>query len=64
MASKLPPKITKEFTNSIEELIKQRILDEMFDDPVRRAMPTDKGLEEELLDFTKNAKGLGDVYAD
>ena len=33
-ATKLPPTITKETTNAIEALIKQRVLDELFDDPV------------------------------
>lgn len=36
-ATKLPPVITKETTNQIESLIKQRILDELFDDPVLKA---------------------------
>ena len=35
-ATKVPPQITKETTNQIEALIKQRILDEMFDDPIRK----------------------------
>ena len=33
-ATKLPPTITRETTNAIEALIKQRVLDELFDDPV------------------------------
>jgi len=40
----LPPKITQETTNRIEELIKQRVLDELFDDPLRKVM---KPLEKE-----------------
>lgn len=36
VASKLPPQITQEKTNTIEAAIKQRILDELFDDPVRK----------------------------
>ena len=36
-ATKLPPAITKETTNKIEELIKQRVLDELFDDPVLKS---------------------------
>lgn len=35
-ATKLPPQITKETTNNIEAMIKQRILDELFDDPIRK----------------------------
>ena len=33
-ATKLPPTITKETTNTIEALVKQRVLDELFDDPI------------------------------
>lgn len=36
-ATKLPPVITKETTNAIEALIKQRVLDELFDDPILQA---------------------------
>ena len=64
VASKLPPKITQETTNSIEELVRQRVLDEMFDDPVRRALPEGGDAKQEMLSFTKSGKGLGDVYAD
>ena len=35
-ASKLPPVITQEKSTSIEAMIKQRIMDELFDDPVRK----------------------------
>lgn len=64
VASKLPPKITQETTNSIEELVRQRVLDEMFDDPVRRALPEGGNIKQEMLNFTKSGKGLGDVYSD
>ena len=36
-ATKMPPTITKETTNKIEDLIKQRVLDELFDDPVLKS---------------------------
>jgi U3 small nucleolar ribonucleoprotein component len=36
-ATKLPPTITKETTNKIEDLIKQRVLDELFDDPILKS---------------------------
>ena len=42
LAQKLPPTITKETTNSIEGLIKQRILDELFDDPIRKVLKSNK----------------------
>ena len=65
-ATKLPPTITKEVTIRIEELIKQRVLDELFDDPVllnesRRKKLNKSGNE---MDFTKSKKGLGDLYAE
>ena len=42
-------------------MIKQRILDELFDDPIRRvAGNVDKGMDDFALDFTKSNKGLGD----
>ena len=63
VASKLPPKVTQEMTNSIEEMIKQRILDEMFDDPVRLAtLNTEETAEN--LDFTKSSRGLAGIYDD
>ena len=65
-ATKLPPTITKEVTIKIEELIKQRVLDELFDDPVllnenRRRKLNNNQIE---MDFTKSKKGLGDLYAE
>ena len=65
-ATKLPPTITKEVTIKIEELIKQRVLDELFDDPVlldesRKRKLNKKDIE---MDFTKSKKGLGDLYAE
>ena len=64
-ATKLPPQITQETTNQIEALIKQRILDELFDDPIRKEFNMNaKGNDDDFqLQFTKG-KGLGDVYAD
>lgn len=65
-ATKLPPTITKEVTIKIEELIKQRVLDELFDDPVLLGEHRRKRLNNESaeMDFTKSKKGLGDLYAD
>lgn len=63
-ATKLPPQITKETTMGIEATIKQRILDEMFDDPIRKVMKGDKGKDDFTLEFTKSGKGLGEEYAD
>lgn len=67
-ATKLPPQITKETTIAIETLIKQRILDELFDDPIRKYTPRTNRLpksgEENEMDFTKSKRGLADLYGD
>lgn len=64
-ATKAPPEITQETTNEIEAMIKQRILDELFDDPLRKVHTDDKNDQNDfMLDFTKSHKGLGDQYAD
>ena len=64
-ATKLPPTISKETTNIIESLIKQRVLDELFDDPILKAIDKKKRLGDEAeMDFSKSKKGLGDLYAD
>lgn len=47
-ASKAPPKVTQETTNQIEALIKQRILDEMFDDPIRRLAGKEGGKDDDF----------------
>jgi len=64
-ATKLPPTITKESTSNIENLIKQRVLDELFDDPVLMAQSKRRKLGEgKDMDFQKSKKGLGDEYAE
>lgn len=45
-------------------MIKQRILDELFDDPIRKAVVNEKKENDFLLNFQKSSKGLGDDYAD
>lgn len=45
-------------------MIKQRVLDELFDDPVLLLGQGKKKLNDATeLDFTKNKAGLGDLYA-
>jgi U3 small nucleolar ribonucleoprotein component len=44
-------------------MIKQRILDELFDDPIRKVLKDKKEKDDFTLDFTKSGKGLGDEYA-
>lgn len=64
-ASKLPPVITQEKSTSIEAMIKQRIADELFDDPVRKYIKGGKRDDgDDLFDFTKSKKGLGELYED
>ncbi len=38
--------ITQEKTNSIEAAIKQRIADELFDDPIRKHLGGKKGMND------------------
>lgn len=64
MQKKLPPVITKEITDSIENIIKQRVLDELFDDPVRIERKDNDGKDDLQLDFEKSKKGLGQIYED
>jgi U3 small nucleolar RNA-associated protein MPP10 len=64
-ATKLPPTITKETTTMIDALIKQRVLDELFDDPVMREGVKRKKLNEaKEIDFNKSKTGLGDLYSE
>jgi len=65
--SKLPPTITQEKSTNIEAMIKQRITDELFDDPIRKYLPGGKkGRDDDDngFDFTKSKKGLGELYED
>ena len=66
VASKLPPQITQEKTNGIEGIIKQRVMDELFDDPVRKYIKGKKAGDDDdnQFDFTKAKKGLGEQYED
>jgi len=65
LGTKLPPTITKETTNNLEAVIKQRILDELFDDPIRKIDPARKGKDDDdLFNFTKSKRGLGELYED
>lgn len=63
--AKVTPQVTEEMTESIEDLIKRRILDRNFDDVIRRremeALPF---LPSRLLELSdsKSAKSLADLY--
>lgn len=49
-AMKPPPHPTEESTTSLEDLIKRRIAEQQFDDPVRREPPP-SDLQKELADL-------------
>jgi len=67
VAAKIPEKGSIKQNNSvIEKMIKQRFIDGLFDDPVRKAVQSErkKVRAEDLMDFEKSKKGLGELYED
>ena len=61
---KAPPIPDREFTDKLENMIKQRIIDDIFDDPIKKDfinLNEQKRAENEL-DFEKSKKGLGEIY--
>lgn len=57
------PVITEEFTASLEEMIKKRIIEGQFDDVEKVAsLPSKAPRELKELDENKSKKGLADVY--
>ena len=67
-SSKPAPIITKEYTSTIEDLIKHRIKDGIFDDVIFRAPISqdlgDKNGDGNELSQEKSAVGLGQLYED
>jgi len=63
---KPPPIPSAEMTSNIEKMIKLRIKEELFDDPIRnKEINLNKKNKEEIeLDFQKSKKGLGEIYED
>ena len=61
---KAPPIPDKEFTDKLESMIKQRILDDLFDDPIKKDFINlnEQKKAENDLDFEKSKKGLGEIY--
>lgn len=61
-----PPAVTEEVTQTIEDIIKQRIVEGRFDDVVRIAgaedSSKDKKKHKELGESEKSSKGLGELY--
>ena len=59
-----PPIPDKEFTDKLERMIKQRIIDDIFDDPIKKDFVNlnEEKKAENDLDFEKSKKGLGEIY--
>lgn len=67
LATKQAPIMTAEVTKSLEERIKRRILDQVFDDPVRKLERAERGDFRERaphLDQEKSSKSLAQIYED
>jgi len=65
ITKKASKKITPEYSGNLEAIIKQRILDEAWDDPIEYTLgkhikETFNSLEE--INFEKSSKGLGQIY--
>lgn len=61
--TQIQPLITPEITASIEELIKQRVVDKIFDDPVRKAPLDEKKWKPPAkLSDEKSKQSLGEIY--
>eukprot|EP00899_Mesostigma_viride_P025238 jgi/Mesvir1/589/Mv02031-RA.1 len=62
-AQRPAPVITAEVTASLEELIRGRIKDKLFDNPERKLAPVTRAPKERTeIDENKSAKGLAEIY--
>ncbi|KAJ3018481.1 u3 small nucleolar ribonucleoprotein MPP10 [Thoreauomyces humboldtii] len=64
-AAKPVPVITEEITATLEDLIKQRIKDQLFDDVIRKAAPRDRDYDPNRrgeINDEKSTKSLAQVY--
>lgn len=63
MAQRLPEPITEETTMQLEDLIKKRIIDEIWDDPERKEEPKQKTFRpKKELSAEKSQLGLAELY--
>ena len=62
---KAPPIPDREYTDKLELMIKQRIKDDLFDDPIKKQiidLNENKHANNNELNFDKSKKGLGEIY--
>ena len=62
---KAPPIPDREYTDKLESMIKQRIKDDLFDDPIKKQiinLNENKKPNDNELNFDKSKKGLGEIY--
>ena len=64
MGLKAPPIPDKSYTDKLEKMIKQRIIDDLFDDPIKKNSINlnEKKNPNFNLDFDKSKKGLAEIY--
>lgn len=65
VALKAPPIPDREYTDKLEAMIKQRIKDDLFDDPIKKQiinLNENKRANDNELNFDKSKKGLGEIY--
>ena len=65
VALKAPPIPDREYTDKLESMIKQRIKDDLFDDPIKKQiinLNENKKANDTELNFDKSKKGLGEIY--
>ena len=63
---KPPPVPDKTFTSNLEQMIKQRIKEDLFDDPIRKAKINinKHNTNDSEINLTRDRKGLSELYED